>query len=95
MRKRFRAKISVLPLTTFGGTAIAAWLFAGQPAKNNSGGAAYIGVHFDSGHRAIFGASPALHTTVLIGNYRFAVFNAENTVRANFRTLSAPDTFIC
>jgi hypothetical protein len=80
-------------LTTFGSTAITGWLFSGQPAENNGGGAAYISVNFNSDYRAVFGAGPALHAAVFIDNYRFAVFNAEYIMRAHLCTLSATDTF--
>jgi hypothetical protein len=90
----FSQLISQTSLTTFYRTAIAAWLFSGQPAENNSGGAPYISVNFDSGHRAVLGARPALHTTVFIFYLSLAILNTKNTVRASFRALSAADTFI-
>ena len=84
----------LLSLTTFCGTAAAGRLFACKPAENNSGGAAYIRFNIDSGHGAVFGASPAFHTTVFIGNCCLTVFNVEYIMRTHFRTFSAPDTFL-
>ena len=81
-------------LAASGSIAIAAWFIACQPTENNCDCAANVSVNFYGFGWAVFRAGTALHATVFIFYFRLVGLNNKNSVRTNFCTFSAANTFV-
>jgi hypothetical protein len=65
-----------------------------KPAENKRCRAAYSGINFNRGCRAISSAGSAFHAKILIGYPRSLFIHFKHAVRANFQAATATDTLI-
>jgi hypothetical protein len=72
----------------------AGWFFSCNQAKDYRRRATNPCIDFNRLNRAIHGTSTAFHTGIFVCDVCCLFFNPKYTVRANFRTAFAPDTFI-